>query len=121
MYRAKLVASPRKVKRQVGKYELGRTLGEGTFAKVRFAKNVETEEHVAIKILEKEKIMKQHKMVEQIKREISIMKLVKHPNVVCLLEVMGSKSKIYIVLEYVTGGELFDIVVSCPKPISFPF
>ncbi|KAF3322630.1 CBL-interacting protein kinase 32 isoform X3 [Carex littledalei] len=111
MYRAKLVASPKKVKRQVGKYELGRTLGEGTFAKVRFARNVETGEHVAIKILEKEKIMK-HKMVEQIKREISIMKLVKHPNVVCLLEVMGSKSKIYIVLEYVTGGELFDIVAN---------
>lgn len=65
MYRAKLVASPKKVKRQVGKYELGRTLGEGTFAKVRFARNVETGEHVAIKILEKEKIMK-HKMVEQV-------------------------------------------------------
>jgi serine/threonine protein kinase len=47
----------------------------------------------------------------QIKREISTMKLVKHPNVVQLLEVIASKTKIYIVLEYVTGGELFDKIV----------
>ncbi|KAL2652157.1 hypothetical protein R1flu_020285 [Riccia fluitans] len=95
---------------KVGKYELGRTLGEGTFAKVKFAKNLETDESVAIKVLDKEKILK-HKMVEQIKREISTMKLVKHPNIVQLLEVLASKTKIYIVLEFVTGGELFDKIV----------
>lgn len=50
----------------VGKYELGKTLGEGTFAKVKFAKNVETGAAVAIKVLDKEKILK-HKMVEQVK------------------------------------------------------
>ncbi|KAJ6825624.1 CBL-interacting protein kinase 32-like isoform X2 [Iris pallida] len=100
-----------KLKRRVGKYELGRTIGEGTFAKVRFAKNTETGEHVAIKILGKEKVLK-HKLVEQIKREISTMKLVKHPNVVRLHEVMGSKTKIFIVLEFVTGGELFDKIVN---------
>ncbi|KAG6663738.1 hypothetical protein CIPAW_02G044300 [Carya illinoinensis] len=44
----------------------------------------------------------------ELKREISIMKLIKHPNVVKLFEVMASKSKIYIVLEFVGGGELFD-------------
>ncbi|CAL9105966.1 CBL-interacting protein kinase 32-like isoform X2 [Musa acuminata AAA Group] len=98
---------PQKVKRYVGRYELGRTIGEGTFAKVRFARNSETGEPVAIKILDKEKVLK-HKLVEQIKREISTMKLINHPNVVRLHEVMGSKSKIFIVLEYVTGGELFD-------------
>ncbi|MCL7047044.1 hypothetical protein MKW94_022388, partial [Papaver nudicaule] len=92
---------------RVGKYELGRTVGEGTFAKVKFAKNVETGENVAIKILDKEKVHK-HKMIGQIKREISTMKLVRHPNVVRLFEVMASKSKVYIVLEFVTGGELFD-------------
>ncbi|PKU63013.1 CBL-interacting protein kinase 32 isoform X1 [Dendrobium catenatum] len=100
-----------KVSRRVGKYELGRTIGEGTFAKVRFARNSETGEPVAIKILDKEKILK-HKLVEQIKREIATMKLIKHPNVVRLHEVMGSKSKIFIVLEYVTGGELFDKIVN---------
>ena len=50
---------------RVGKYELGRTLGEGTFAKVKFARNRETEEHVAIKILDKEKVLK-HKMIGQV-------------------------------------------------------
>ncbi|XP_042426200.1 uncharacterized protein LOC122014078 [Zingiber officinale] len=49
--------SKSKVKRHVGKYELGRTIGEGTFAKVRFAKNIETGEPVAINILDKEKVL----------------------------------------------------------------
>ncbi|XP_077221105.1 CBL-interacting protein kinase 23-like isoform X2 [Tasmannia lanceolata] len=70
---------------RVGRYELGRTLGEGTFAKVKFARNVETGESVAIKILDKEKILK-HKMIGQIKREISTMKLIKHPNVIQMHE-----------------------------------
>eukprot|EP00270_Netrium_digitus_P005134 TRINITY_DN1669_c0_g1_i1.p1 TRINITY_DN1669_c0_g1~~TRINITY_DN1669_c0_g1_i1.p1 ORF type:complete len:455 (+),score=105.47 TRINITY_DN1669_c0_g1_i1:157-1521(+) len=93
--------------RHVGKYELGRTLGAGSFAKVKFARNTETGESVAVKVVDKEKILK-HKMVEQIKREISIMKLVRHPNVVTLHEVLASRLKIYIVLEFVSGGELFD-------------
>ncbi|KAK2971917.1 hypothetical protein RJ640_011698 [Escallonia rubra] len=100
-----------KIKRLVGKYEVGRTIGEGTFAKVKFARNSETSEAVALKILDKEKVLK-HKMAELIKREIATMKLIKHPNVVQLYEVMGSKSKIFIVLEFVTGGELFDKIVN---------
>ncbi|XP_054801131.1 CBL-interacting serine/threonine-protein kinase 23-like [Prosopis cineraria] len=96
---------------RVGKYELGRTLGEGNFAKVKFARNTETGENVAIKILDKEKLLK-HKMIGQIKREISTMKLIRHPNVIRLYEVMASKTKIYIVLEFVTGGELFDKISS---------
>ncbi|PKA45767.1 CBL-interacting protein kinase 23 [Apostasia shenzhenica] len=92
---------------RVGRYELGRTLGEGNFAKVKFARNVESGENVAIKILDKQNIL-QHKMVGQIKREISTMKLIRHPNVIRMYEVMASKAKIYIVLEFVTGGELFD-------------
>ncbi|PKI32492.1 hypothetical protein CRG98_047116 [Punica granatum] len=96
---------------RVGKYELGRTLGEGTFAKVKLARNAETGESVAIKILEKDKILK-HKMIAQIKREISTMKLIRHPNVIRMYEVMASKTKIYIVLELVTGGELFDKIAS---------
>ncbi|XP_027339396.1 CBL-interacting serine/threonine-protein kinase 23-like isoform X4 [Abrus precatorius] len=92
---------------RVGKYELGRTLGEGNFAKVKFARHVETGENVAIKILDKEKVFR-HKIIGQIKREISTMKLIRHPNVIRMFEVMASKTKIYIVLEFVTGGELFD-------------
>ncbi|KAI4368077.1 hypothetical protein MLD38_016680 [Melastoma candidum] len=96
---------------RVGRYELGKTLGEGTFAKVKFARNVETGENVAIKVLDKEKVFK-HKMIGQIKREISTMKLIRHPNVIRMFEVMASKTRIYIVLELVTGGELFDKIAS---------
>ncbi|KAL2461431.1 CBL-interacting serine/threonine-protein kinase 9 [Abeliophyllum distichum] len=71
---------------RVGKYELGRTLGEGSFAKVKFARNTETGDSVAIKIIDRDSVL-HHKMIEQ---------------------VMASKTKIYIVLEYVDGGELFD-------------
>ncbi len=59
-----LTSSPRT---RVGKYELGNTLGEGTFAKVKIAKNKETGESVAIKVIDKEKILK-HKMVDQVAR-----------------------------------------------------
>ncbi|GJN24509.1 hypothetical protein PR202_gb12253 [Eleusine coracana subsp. coracana] len=102
---------------RVGRYELGRTLGEGTFAKVKFARNVETGENVAIKILDKEKVLR-HKMIGQIKREISTMKLIRHPNVIKMHEVMASKTKIYIVMELVTGGELFDKIRMMPGSIS---
>lgn len=97
--------------KKVGKYEIGKTLGEGTFGKVKFAINTETGEKVAIKILDKEKIQKQN-MGAQIKKEISIMKMVKHETVVKLYEVLASRTKIFIVLELITGGELFDKIVA---------
>ncbi|KAG8377111.1 hypothetical protein BUALT_Bualt09G0134500 [Buddleja alternifolia] len=90
-------------------YELGKLLGQGTFAKVYHARNIETGMSVAIKIIDKEKIVKVG-MIDQIKREISVMKLVRHPNIVELYEVMASKTKIYFVMEYVKGGELFNKV-----------
>lgn len=100
--------------KRVGKYEMGKTLGEGTFGKVKHAINVETHEAVAIKVLDKEKIQSQN-MGNQIKREISIMKVVKHKYVVEMIEVLASKTKIFIVLELVTGGELFGKIVSQGK------
>nr|TKW01453.1 hypothetical protein SEVIR_8G181725v2 [Setaria viridis] len=98
----------------VWNYELGRTIGKGTFAKFKLARNIQTGEFVAIKILDKEKVLK-HKMVEQIKRGILAMKLIEHPNIVRIYEVMGSKTKIYIVLEYVTHGELLDTIVNSDR------
>ncbi|EEY62050.1 CBL-interacting serine/threonine-protein kinase, putative [Phytophthora infestans T30-4] len=97
--------------KKVGKYEIGKTLGEGTFGKVKYAVNTETDERVAIKVLDKEKIQKQN-MGAQIKKEISIMKMVRHKHVVVLKEVLASRTKIFIVLELITGGELFDKIVS---------
>ena len=55
----------------------------------------------------------------KIKREISTMKIVKHPNIIQLYEVMASKSNVYFVLEYVTGGELFNKIVSSKAPLPF--
>ncbi|XP_044464173.1 CBL-interacting serine/threonine-protein kinase 6 [Mangifera indica] len=90
-----------------GKYELGRLLGHGTFAKVFLARHLHTGKHVAIKVVGKEKVIKVG-MMEQIKREISVMNMVKHENIVELHEVMASKSKIYFAMELVRGGELFN-------------
>lgn len=99
---------------RLGKYELGRILGEGNFGKVKFAKNIETGLSFAVKILEKKKILNL-KITDQIKREIATLKLLKHPNIVRLYEVLASKTKIYMVLEYVNGGELFDKIASRGK------
>ncbi|KAK9147199.1 hypothetical protein Scep_005956 [Stephania cephalantha] len=77
---------------RVGIYELGKTLGEGSFGKVKFARNLDTGDSVAIKVLHKAQLLR-HKMVEQIKREISTMKLIKHPNVVKLFEVNNGRLK----------------------------
>ncbi|KAL8153086.1 hypothetical protein V2J09_010846 [Rumex salicifolius] len=87
------------------RYEMGRVLGVGNFGKVCVGRHVETGECVAIKIISKKKA-REESLTEQIKREISAMKMLKHPNIVEIKEVMASKTKIYIVMEYVKGGEL---------------
>lgn len=92
-----------------GRYELGRVLGHGTFAKVYMARNLRTGDSVAIKAVAKEKVIRVG-MMEQVKREISVMKMVSHPNIVELHEVMATKSKIYFAMELVRGGELFSRV-----------
>ncbi|XP_077238079.1 CBL-interacting serine/threonine-protein kinase 5-like [Tasmannia lanceolata] len=89
-----------------GKYEMGRLLGQGTFAKVYYGKNLRSGESVAIKVINKDHVKKDC-LIDQIKREISVMRLVRHPNVVELKEVMATKSKIFFIMEYVRGGELF--------------
>nr|QSH71657.1 CBL-interacting protein kinase [Hedychium coronarium] len=88
------------------RYELGRVIGQGTFAKVHLARNLLTGKCVAIKVVGKEKVI-QAGMMEQVKREISVMKMVRHPNIVELHEVMATRSKIYFAMELVRGGELF--------------
>ncbi|KAG6410480.1 hypothetical protein SASPL_128541 [Salvia splendens] len=89
-----------------GKYDLGRLLGHGTFAKVYHARHMQSGRSVAMKVVGKEKVIKVG-MMDQVKREISVMKMMHHPNIVELHEVMASKSKIYFAMEYVRGGELF--------------
>jgi serine/threonine protein kinase len=96
--------------RRVGKYELGRTLGQGTFGKVKSAVDTSSNQPVAIKMMDKAKIRASN-MGEQIKKEIAVMKLVKHPSVIQLIEVLASPTTIYLVIELVTGGELFDKIL----------
>ncbi|XP_047257278.1 CBL-interacting serine/threonine-protein kinase 1 isoform X2 [Capsicum annuum] len=99
---------------RIGKYEFGRTLGQGNFGKVKYAKHIDSGKSFAIKILEKHRIH-DLRITDQIKREIRTLKVLKHPNVVRLYEVLASKTKIYMVLEYVNGGELFDRIASKGK------
>ncbi|KAL5077164.1 hypothetical protein RYX36_016148 [Vicia faba] len=91
------------------RYELGRLLGQGTFGKVYYARSKVTNQSVAIKAIEKNKVVKTG-LVDRIKREISVMKLARHPNIIQLFEVMATKTKIYFVMEYAKGGELFNKV-----------
>lgn len=75
--------------------------------RVKYAVNTETNEAVAIKILDKDKIQTRN-MGAQIRKEISIMKMIKHHHVVAVKDVFATSAKIFIVLEFIGGGELFD-------------
>ena len=91
-------------------YTLKETLGKGTFGKVKLGIHNASGEKVAIKILEKEKIV-DFADVQRVNREISILKIVHHPNIVQLYEIIETKQEIYMITEYAEGGELFDYIV----------
>eukprot|EP00301_Raphidiophrys_heterophryoidea_P005558 c12322_g1_i1.p1 GENE.c12322_g1_i1~~c12322_g1_i1.p1 ORF type:complete len:467 (+),score=145.02 c12322_g1_i1:55-1455(+) len=91
----------------VGKYRLERTIGSGSYAKVKYAVDTETGEAVAVKVIEKDRINTPG-MAEQLKREITAMKLMKHSGVVEIKEVLATTKKIYIVMDLVIGGDLLD-------------
>lgn len=91
------------------KYEFGKMLGQGNFAKVYHGRNLKSDQNVAIKVIDKEKVLRVG-LIDQTKREISVMGMVKHPNIIQLYEVMATKTKIYFAMEYAKGGELFDKV-----------
>ncbi|KAJ9457099.1 CBL-interacting protein kinase 32 [Diplonema papillatum] len=100
--------------KKIGKYELGKTLGTGTFSKVKQGFDTENGGEFAIKIIDKEKLAKEH-MEEQLKREIAVMKLLRHENIVQLKEVLQTQKHIYLILELVPGGELFDRIVDAKR------
>lgn len=94
---------------RVGKYKLYQTIGEGAFGEVKVGVNEATGEEVAVKIMEKAKILEQELSV-QVKREICCLKFISHRHVVRLIEVMHSSNKVYMVMELMRGGELFDLL-----------
>eukprot|EP00906_Rhabdomonas_costata_P018734 RCo027317 len=102
--------------KKIGKYELMQTLGTGTFGKVKYAVDFKDPKRTpyAIKVLDRQQIEKEN-MQEQLKNEVAIMKLLNHKNVVKMFEVIQSPDHIYIVLELVTGGELFDRIVAAKR------
>ncbi|XP_010529929.1 PREDICTED: CBL-interacting serine/threonine-protein kinase 22-like [Tarenaya hassleriana] len=91
-----------------GKYELGKLLGMGAFAKVYEAVDVRTGEGVAIKVVNKKRL--KEGLTAHVKREISVMRRLRHPHIVRLFEVLATKTKIYFVMELAKGGELFSRV-----------
>ncbi len=78
---------------------LEKTLGKGTFGKVKLATHIPTGEKVAIKILEKDKIVDVAD-VERVSREIHILKLIRHPNIIQLYEIIESPKHLFLVMEY---------------------
>lgn len=96
---------------RIGPYKLGPTLGKGSFGKVKLAEHEKTGHKVAVKILNRQKI-KTSQMDKKIRREINILKLFRHPHIIRLYEVIETRSDIFLVMEYVEGGELFDYIVS---------
>lgn len=92
---------------RVGPYIVTSTLGQGTFGKVKLAQHQDTGVEYAIKILDKSDI-KANELTVNVRREIAIMKALNHRNIVNLREVLSSKTKLYIVMDLVRGGELFE-------------
>eukprot|EP00252_Welwitschia_mirabilis_P005696 TRINITY_DN1622_c0_g1_i1.p1 TRINITY_DN1622_c0_g1~~TRINITY_DN1622_c0_g1_i1.p1 ORF type:complete len:424 (-),score=42.40 TRINITY_DN1622_c0_g1_i1:501-1772(-) len=104
------MANRKKRLRRIGNYRLEHTIGRGNFAKVKYAINTETGQSYAIKILDKETVLQQHSEY-QIKREIFALKRIRHPNIIRLYEVLANRKKVFLVLEYVNGGELLDKII----------
>ncbi|XP_012992843.1 MAP/microtubule affinity-regulating kinase 3a isoform X11 [Esox lucius] len=94
----------------VGNYRLLKTIGKGNFAKVKLARHILTGREVAIKIIDKTQL--NPNSLQKLFREVRIMKLLNHPNIVKLFEVIQTERTLYLVMEYASGGEVFDYLVA---------
>ncbi|KCV68540.1 CAMK/CAMKL/AMPK protein kinase [Fonticula alba] len=99
---------------QIGRYILGETLGVGSFAKVKVATHVPTGVRVGIKILNRRRLT-QDDLASKLRREIGALRRLRHPHIIRLYEVIYTATEIYMVMEYVSGGELFDFIVKNGK------
>lgn len=98
---------------RIGNYQIVKTLGEGSFGKVKLAYHVTTGQKVALKIINK-KVLAKSDMQGRIEREISYLRLLRHPHIIKLYDVIKSKDEIIMVIEY-AGNELFDYIVQRDK------
>ena len=90
-------------------YKIQRTIGKGSFATVRKAKNRQTNEYVAVKVLSKRKMAPED--VDSLKNEIEIMKTVDHPNIVKMIDFFEDEAHYCLIMELMEGGELFDQIL----------
>ncbi|KAI1717205.1 protein kinase domain-containing protein [Ditylenchus destructor] len=91
------------------RFEITAKLGSGTYGKVSLAYDHKMEREVAVKLIKKSAIENKQDLV-RIRREIRIMSMLKHPNIIQIYEVFENKDKIILVMEYASGGELYDYV-----------
>ncbi|XP_055721031.1 MAP/microtubule affinity-regulating kinase 3-like isoform X9 [Salvelinus fontinalis] len=94
----------------VGNYRLLKTIGKGNFAKVKLARHILTGREVAIKIIDKTQL--NPNSLQKLFREVRIMKILNHPNIVKLFEVIETERTLYLVMEYASRGEVFDYLVA---------
>ncbi|XP_067336572.1 MAP/microtubule affinity-regulating kinase 3a isoform X3 [Channa argus] len=94
----------------IGNYRLLKTIGKGNFAKVKLARHILTGREVAIKIIDKTQL--NPNSLQKLFREVRIMKILNHPNIVKLFEVIETERTLYLVMEYASGGEVFDYLVA---------
>ena len=106
-----LVKSKQEYSKKIGNYVLLSEIGTGTFSKVAKAFHIVTDQEVAVKILEKEKI-KDEIDIERILREIEILKKVIHPNICQLYETYSTVHNFYLMMEHIPGGDLFDYITN---------
>ncbi|KAI2777383.1 Pkinase-domain-containing protein [Daldinia loculata] len=98
-----------KTDQRIGAYNIIRTLGEGSFGKVKLAVHRSTGQKVALKIIARKKLISRD-MVGRVEREIEYLQLLRHPHIIKLYTVIKTPAEIIMVLEY-AGGELFDYIV----------
>ncbi|KAI8829753.1 kinase-like domain-containing protein [Chytridium lagenaria] len=95
----------------MGNYEILKTVGEGSFARVKLAIHRLTNQKVALKVIDKERLPDEYSL-KNIHREAQIMRMLDHPNIIQLYEVMETKKELFLVLEYASGGEVLDYIVA---------
>jgi SNF-related kinase len=88
---------------------LGETIGTGHYAVVKLARHVFTQKEVAVKVIDKMKLDEISKA--HLFQEVMCMKLVQHPNVVRLYEVIDTPNKLYLILEFADGGDMYDYIM----------
>ncbi|KAK2768350.1 hypothetical protein FQN54_000204 [Arachnomyces sp. PD_36] len=104
--------TPKRRETSFGQYVLGQTLGEGEFGKVKLGWKKDGSVQVAIKLIRRESLGSNPTRIPKIYREISILRELSHPNIVRLHEMVETDRTIGIILEYASGGELFDYILN---------